>query len=242
MGYEVEYGDWLIDGKPKVILFNIYQVYDRLDEIKEEFMANHQILIKDDDLINKVMAFGYLVTQLFENIVEPEVTKKQVLAHIHEWMAAPALPEIKRKNLPIATVFTTHATMLGRYIAMNEPNFYQKLPTINWQTQAKRFGIETQVSIERLAAHYADIMSTVSDLTDNECEYLLGRRSDIILPNGLNIKRFTALHEFQNLHLEYKEKIHEFVMGHFFNNYTFDLDNTLYFFTSGRYEFVNKRI
>ena len=25
-----------------------------------------------------------------------------------------------------------------------------------------------------------------------------------------------------------------------FNNYTFDLDNTIYFFTSGRYEFVNK--
>ena len=29
-------------------------------------------------------------------------------------------------------------------------------------------------------------------------------------------------------------------MGHFFPSYTFDLDHTLYFFTSGRYEYRNK--
>jgi glycogen(starch) synthase len=62
----------------------------------------------------------------------------------------------------------------------------------------------------------------------------------VILPNGLNIKRFAALHEFQNLHREYKEQIHEFVMGHFFPCYTFDLDKTIYVFTSGRYEYRNK--
>ena len=62
----------------------------------------------------------------------------------------------------------------------------------------------------------------------------------MILPNGLNIQRFAALHEFQNLHRQYKEQIHEFVMGHFFPSYTFDLDNTLYLFTSGRYEYRNK--
>ena len=55
-----------------------------------------------------------------------------------------------------------------------------------------------------------------------------------------NINRFDDVHELQNLHLKYKTKINDFIMGHFFNNYTFDLENTLYFFTSGRYEFVNK--
>ena len=69
---------------------------------------------------------------------------------------------------------------------------------------------------------------------------MLGRNPDLILPNGLNIERFTALHEFQNLHKEYKEKIHQFIMGHFFHSYSFDLDKTLYFFTSGRYEYKNK--
>ena len=60
------------------------------------------------------------------------------------------------------------------------------------------------------------------------------------MQNGLNIERFEALHEFQNLHALYKKEIHEFVMGHFFHSYTFDLDKTLYLFTSGRYEFRNK--
>jgi glycogen(starch) synthase len=73
-----------------------------------------------------------------------------------------------------------------------------------------------------------------------EAEKLLGRKPDLILPNGLNIQRFAALHEFQNLHRQYKEEIHEFVMGHFFPCYTFDLENTLYIFTSGRYEYRNK--
>jgi glycogen(starch) synthase len=62
----------------------------------------------------------------------------------------------------------------------------------------------------------------------------------VVLPNGLNIQRFEALHEFQNLHARYKEQIHQFVMGHFFHSYSFDLNKTIYFFTSGRYEYKNK--
>ena len=62
----------------------------------------------------------------------------------------------------------------------------------------------------------------------------------MILPNGINIKRFEAIHEFQNLHLKYKEQINEFVMGHFFPSYSFDLGKTLFFFTSGRFEYHNK--
>ena len=65
-------------------------------------------------------------------------------------------------------------------------------------------------------------------------------RSILVLPNGLNIQRFAVLHEFQNLHRQYKRQIHRFTMGHFFPSYHFDLDKTLYFFTSGRYESRNK--
>src|SRR4029078_11775483 len=79
-------------------------------------------------------------------------------------------------------------------------------------------------------------------VTAYEAETLLGGKPDVILPNGLNIQRFAALHEFQNLHRPFKERIHNFVMGHFFPSYTFDLNNTLYFFTSGRYEYTNKGI
>jgi hypothetical protein len=62
------------------------------------------------------------------------------------------------------------------------------------------------------------------------------------LPNGLNVKKFAAMHEFQNLHVQAKEKINDFIRGHFYGHYDFDLDNTLYLFTAGRYEFRNKGV
>ena len=77
-------------------------------------------------------------------------------------------------------------------------------------------------------------------LLPSECEHLLKRKPDILTPNGLNVKKFSALHEFQNLHARAKEKIHSFIRGHFYGHYDFNLDKTLYFFIAGRYEFSNK--
>ena len=57
--------------------------------------------------------------------------------------------------------------------------------------------------------------------------------------SGLNVEKFKALHEFQNLHAKYKEKLKDFVRGHFYGHFNFNLDKTLFFFTSGRYEFVS---
>ena len=164
----------------------------------------------------------------------------KIVAHFHEWMGAVALPRIRHANLPIATVFTTHATQLGRYIASNDPHFYSNLPRIKADDAARHYMIWAKYAIERAAAHSAHMFTTVSEVTAREAQYLLGRKPEFVLPNGLNAHHFTALHEFQNLHLKYKERIHEFVMGHFFPSYSFDLDRTLYVFTSGRYEYLNK--
>jgi len=94
--------------------------------------------------------------------------------------------------------------------------------------------------MERAAAHCAHIFTTVSQITSYESEHLLKKKPDIITPNGLSVKKFSALHEFQNLHAISKEKINNFVRGHFYGHYDFDLDKTLYFFSAGRYEFSNK--
>ncbi|HEX8545991.1 MAG TPA: glycosyltransferase [Cytophagaceae bacterium] len=240
-GIDVHYGTWLVSGRPKVVLLNPFSIYHRLAEIKYALWANHGISTPDnDDLINQVIAFGDLFKIFLKELSNPEVTDKTVIAHIHEWMAGSSIPEIRKENIPVSMVFTTHATMLGRYLAMNDSDFYGHLPFFDWEKEAKNFNIECQVKIERAAAHGSHIFTTVSEVTARECTALLGRNPDLILPNGLNIQRFIASHEFQNLHLEYKEKIHRFVMGHFFNSYSFDLDNTLYFFTSGRYEYKNK--
>ena len=92
-----------------------------------------------------------------------------------------------------------------------------------------------QYCLERAAIHSAHVFTTVSEITGVEAEYLLHRKPDILTPNGLNVVKFAALHEFQNLHAVAKEKIHQFIRGHFHGHLDFDLDKTLYFFTAGRY-------
>lgn len=241
LGYEVEYGYWLITGRPRVVLFSLPSVYPKLDAIKAGLWQHHKLpTLGVEDLVNQTIAFGEMTRVFLTLLAEGHAKRVDLCAHFHEWMASTGLPELRRENVKVATVFTTHATMLGRYLAQNEPGFYGKLPFFDWQKEAKHYGIEAQATIERLAAINSHTFTTVSDVTARECEVFLGRNPDLVLPNGLNITRFAATHEFQNLHVKYKENIHEFVMGHFFHNYSFDLEKTLYFFTSGRFEFSNK--
>jgi glycogen(starch) synthase len=103
-----------------------------------------------------------------------------------------------------------------------------------------RYNIPTQHAMERACAHGAHVFSTVSGVTAEECLHLLGRPVDLVLPNALTIASYNMVHEQQTLHGESKSLIHRFTMGHFFPSYSFDLDRTLYFFTSGRFEPRNK--
>ncbi|QQP38432.1 Glycogen synthase, partial [Caligus rogercresseyi] len=104
-----------------------------------------------------------------------------------------------------------------------------------WQS-----GILSPYCLERSATALADCFTTVSDITSIEAEHLIKRKPDIVTPNGLNVNR--DLHEFQNLHAVSKNKINDFVRGHFNGHFDFDLDKTLYFFSAGRYEFINKGV
>lgn len=241
-GFQVLYGRWLISGNPKVVLLNPYQVYDNLGIIKYNLFSHHDINCPEgDSLFDQCVAFGEMIRLYHFYLSQVEETNQfQMISHFHEWMASTCIPEIRRDSLPFHIVFTTHATLLGRYIAMNDSFFYDHLPFFDWYKEASHFNVVGTVKVERAAAHGCHVFSTVSEVTARECFHLLGRQPDVIVPNGLNIERFTALHEFQNLHKQYKEKINEFVMGHFFQSYSFDLDKTLYFFTSGRFEYTNK--
>ena len=240
-GFDIHYGQWIVSGKPNVILFNPYSVFDKLDEIKHSIWQDFHISIPgNDDLMNKVVAFCYQVREFFNYLCAQQVFDQTIIAHFHEWMAGLPIPSIRKNNLGIKTVFTTHATLLGRYLAMNDTSFYNHLPFYNWEVEAQKFNVKAIAEIERASAHGAHVFTTVSEVTGKECVHFLGRAPDLILPNGLNIQRFEALHEIQNQHVRLKEQIHEFVMGHFFQSYSFDLDKTLYFFTSGRYEYHNK--
>ncbi|MBX2965481.1 MAG: glycosyltransferase [Cyclobacteriaceae bacterium] len=241
-GIEVYYAEWLITGRPKVVLLNPDSLSpEKLKQIRYDLWKEHNISTPEDHaLVNKVIAFSYLASLFIETFIQFADKDHPVIAHFHEWMAGLPILNIRKKKLPVKTIFTTHATQLGRHLAINSPQFYSHLPFFKWEIEAPKFGIEPEAHIEFACANNADILSTVSDVTARECKHLLKRVPEVILPNGLNIERFVALHEFQNLHAQYKEEIHQFVMGHFFQSYAFDLDKTVYFFTSGRYEYKNK--
>lgn len=240
-GIEVHYGRWLVSGRPQVILINVNSVMHKLREIKYFLWKNHYIGTPGDDgEVNQVVVFGFLINEFFKALTKEKTDLPPIIAHFHEWMSSAAIPDMRRDHLPVGIVFTTHATLLGRYIAMTDPWFYDHLPFVKWEHDARRFNIEARVRIERAAAHGAHIFTTVSDVTALECEYLINRKVDQVLPNGLNVERFTARHESENLHMIHKERINQFVVGHFFPSYHFNLDRTIYFFTSGRYEYRNK--
>lgn len=241
LGMDVHYGNWLITGKPKIVLFDIDTLMKDVDDIKGRIWENHKIsTLGVDELVNQTIVFGEMIRFFLSQLTTENKAKSDIVVHFHEWMASTCLPDLRKEKVKIATVFTTHATMLGRYLAGNVPNFYDVLDKFDWLKEAKHYGIEAQASFERAAAQKADVLTTVSDITAKECVAFLGRIPELVLPNGLNIQRFAALHEHQNLHSLYKKRISDFVMGHFFQNQPFDLEQTLYLFTSGRFEYSNK--
>ena len=191
-------------------------------------------------LIDQVVAFSYLAKLFFDELVLLAGKDQPIIGHFHEWMAGLPILDIRKEKMPVKTIFTTHATQLGRHLAINSPMFYAHLPFFKWEDEAGKFGIHSEAQIEFACAQNANLLTTVSEVTARECKHLLRRKPEVILPNGLNIERFEALHEFQNLHVKYKEEIHQFVMSHFFHSYSFDLDKTVYLFTAGRYEYKNK--
>jgi glycogen(starch) synthase len=107
-------------------------------------------------------------------------------------------------------------------------DFYNNLQYFDVDHEAGKRGIYHRYCIERSAAHCADVFTTVSHITAYESEHLLKRKPDGVVPNGLNVVKFQAMHEFQNLHATSKAKIDDFIRGHFYGQYNFDLKNTLY--------------
>ncbi|MDB5325078.1 MAG: putative glycogen synthase, partial [Phycisphaerales bacterium] len=240
-GIPCHYGRWLVPGRPRVILLDYRAAFNRLGEYKYMMSVDHHIATGDEGEVNDTVAFGFILTEFFRLLCEKAPGQK-ILAHFHEWMAGVALPRIAHAQLPITTVFTTHATLLGRYLAGDNPSFYDHLAYFNADAEAAKYQILPKHLIEKAATHSCTVFTTVSEITGVEATSLLGRRPDVIVPNGLDIKRFEAPHEFQHQHNAIKNALHKFTIGHFFPSYSFDLDRTLYFFTSGRYEYKNKGI
>ncbi|CAB1431220.1 unnamed protein product [Pleuronectes platessa] len=237
----VHFGRWLIEGSPYVILFDISSAAWNLDRWKGDLWQTCNIgLPYHDREANDSLILGSLVAWFFRELTDNLGDNPNVICHFHEWQAGPGLIFSRSRKIPIATVFTTHATLLGRYLCAGNTDFYNNLDTFDIDKEAGERQIYHRYCLERAAVHCAHVFTTVSDITAVEASHILHRRPDVVTPNGLNVKKFSAMHEFQNMHCTSKARIQEFVRGHFYGHLDFNLEKTLFFFIAGRYEFSNK--
>jgi len=239
-GIVVHSGHWLVRGRPRVMLVDLRPVLQRVNEMKYYLWKDLGIATPPHDFdTDNAVAFGHVAADLLQAI-QQRLGGRPMLAHFHEWQGGVALPLLRHRQVDLPTVFTTHATLVGRSLSAANVDLYDNLAQIDAATVARQHSLLHRFELERAAAQAATVFTTVSEITAAEAQQFLGRAPEVLLPNGLNVERFAAPHEFQVLHQQAKERIHEFVMGHFFPSYTFDLARTLYVFTAGRYEFHNK--
>uniref|UniRef100_A0A4W6DDM3 Glycogen [starch] synthase n=1 Tax=Lates calcarifer TaxID=8187 RepID=A0A4W6DDM3_LATCA len=237
-GCQVHFGRWLIEGSPYVILFDIGSAAWNLDRWKGDLWQTCSIgLPYHDREANDSLILGSLIAWFFKEV---SWYKPNVIGHFHEWQAGAGLILSRSRKIPMATVFTTHATLLGRYLCAGNADFYNNLDKFNIDKEAGERQIYHRYCLERAAVHCAHVFTTVSQITAVEANHMLHRKPDVVTPNGLNVKKFSAMHEFQNLHSTSKIRIQEFVRGHFYGHLDFNLEKTLFFFIAGRYEFSNK--
>ncbi|XP_068611277.1 glycogen [starch] synthase, liver [Brachionichthys hirsutus] len=240
-GCQVHFGRWLIEGSPYVILFDIGSAAWNLDRWKADLWQTCSIgLPYHDKEANDSLILGSLIAWFFKELTDKLGDKPNVIGHFHEWQAGPGLILSRSRKIPMATIFTTHATLLGRYLCAGNVDFYNNLDKFDIDKEAGERQIYHRYCLERAAVHCAHVFTTVSQITAVEAQHLLHRKPDVVTPNGLNVKKFSAMHEFQNLHATNKAHIQEFVRGHFYGHLDFNLDRTLFFFIAGRYEFSNK--
>jgi glycogen(starch) synthase len=240
LGIICHYGTWEIRGEPKVILLEFQSFFAQKNSIKTKLWEAFKVdsLFASYDFDEPVI-WSWCVGILLEKIGS-SLNKMKIIAHFHEWLSGAALLYLKLQNSHIKTVFTTHATTLGRTLAGNGFDLYNQLGRFDPMQKAKEFNILAKHTTEVACAQKTDIFTTVSEITSIEAEKILGRKAEVLVLNGIDVERFPTIEETSIKHVTCKGVIKEFLTYHFFPYYTFDLKNTLIFFFASRYEFSNK--
>ncbi|MCD6229244.1 MAG: glycogen/starch synthase [Candidatus Diapherotrites archaeon] len=250
-GIKCHFGKWLINGTPKTILVEPGSFKENLNQIKNELWNNYRIDSMNTDFwVNEPLLWSYATGILIEQLVEQKVLQADIVVHFHEWLCGAGLLYLKSRNVPVGLVFTTHATTLGRSLAESGYMLYDKINDglakneIVEEKLAYDFGVHTKHQIEKASAIESDAFTTVSDVVNDEAQYILGKSADVVTPNGIDVNKFPNMEEISFLHNENKKQINNFVSAYFSPYYKMDFSkhNTLYFFTSGRFEMHNKGI
>lgn len=241
-GLHVRVGRWNIPGKPYVILVDFSSLFSRKNEIYawawEHFKVDSLHAYGDYDESSMFSWASAMVAESFYRHYYAGKGKR-VIYHAHEWMACLGALYI-RANMPeMATVFTTHATSIGRSIAGNGKPLYEYLWAYNGFQMAEELNMQSKHSVERQAAHNVDCFTTVSDVTARECEELLDKRPDAVLMNGFELDFVPKGHDFTIHRSKARKRIFDVANALTGVDYP---DDTLIVSTSGRYEFRNKGI
>lgn len=235
----VRIGHWKTIHNPIVILVNFSSLLSEKDKIFSHLWESFQLdSIAGQWDYTEAAIFGYATGQIIESFSSFYLQDKKIIAQFHEWMTGAGVLFLKENAPQIATVFTTHATVLGRSIAGNNQPLIEILEKVNPDNKANELGVRAKYSLEKKAAENADIFTTVSEVTGKECEILLQRKPDIITPNGFSLQHINPIKEEEKK--KNREKICKVVNA--LTNYECQSEDTTFLITSGRYEFKNKGI
>lgn len=239
-GLKVKIGRWDIPGKPISILVDFQQYFEQKDEIYAKAWEYYQVdsLHAFGDYDDSCM-FAYATGKVVESIYKfQKLENKKVIFHVNEWQCGMGALYIKKHVPAIGTIFTTHATSIGRSIAGNNKPLYDYLWAYNGDQMAQELNMESKHSIEKQTATFVDCFTTVSDITATECKELI-RPVDVVLPNGFENDFVPKGAKFTS-----SRKAARKIMLQVANCLTgIDYpEDTLVIGTSGRYEFRNKGI
>lgn len=238
-GLHIKVGRWNIAGNPVVILVDFTSFIPQKDQILTSFWEKFQIdsITGQWDYIEPVL-FGFTAGKVIESFVRYHVSaRQQVIAQFHEWMTGSGLLYLRDVMPQIGCVFTTHATVLGRSIAGNGLPLYDPMKEYDPMETARRFGVVAKQSLESKAAQWADAFTTVSDITALECDHFLGKKVDIVTPNGFENSFVPDEANYPKKRQEGRDRLLKVAQAQLGKAVA---EDALLVGISGRYEFKNK--
>ena len=240
-GLKVRVGRWTVPGEPIAILVDFQPYFAQKNEIYGWLWENYQVdslhAYGDYDEASMFSYAAALVVESFYNWLANPLLK--VIYHANEWMCGLGALYINAHLPQIGTVFTTHATSIGRSIAGNQKPLYDYLFAYNGDQMAGELNMQSKHSIEKQTALHVDCFTTVSDITANECKELLDKPVDVVLPNGFDNSFVPKGAVFNSKRKAARKRLLDVanaLLGEQMG------DDTLIVSTSGRYEFRNKGI
>ena len=245
-GLKIRVGRWTVPGEPLAILVDFNPYFEKKNDIYAWLWEHYSV----DSLhaygdYDEASMFSYAAALVVESFYLWKVVSKEwnentkVVYHANEWMCGLGALYINNKLPQIGTIFTTHATSIGRSIAGNMKPLYDYLFAYNGDQMAGELNMQSKHSIEKQTAHHVDCFTTVSEITAKECVELLDKPVDVVLPNGFDNSFVPSAQKFTSKRKEARKKMLDIanaLLGEELD------DDTLLISTSGRYEFRNKGI